>query len=81
MTCSESQKEKRVLTDQEMYNFTALRDTVWVHEKTNKLYVIKTIAMEESTERDVVVYFALGSAHSVFTRPLEEFMDGRFRRV
>ena len=40
------------------------------------------IAIEESTLRRVVVYHEKGSLRdSVWTRPLDEFMDGRFELV
>ena len=52
------------------------------HVKSGLIVMPVGIAIEESTLRRVVVYHERGSLRdSVWTRPLEEFMDGRFELV
>jgi hypothetical protein len=50
----------------------------WEHVKTGKRYRIVDVAIEESTLIPVVVYRCTTSG-AVWTRPVVEFFDGRFR--
>jgi hypothetical protein len=58
-------------------NVTPLPNEIYRHVRTNGLYSVLCIATEESTERLVVVYQSLRDK-KCWTRPMEEFMDGRF---
>ena len=55
---------------------------IWVHTKTGHLYQIVCFAKVEATLGMVVVYqtFAqdAGTERHTWTRPVEEFFDGRF---
>jgi hypothetical protein len=59
---------------------TPLPNDYYRHLKTGGLYTIVCIACEEATECPVVVYRSQQD-HRTWTRPLEEFMDGRFQKV
>jgi hypothetical protein len=52
---------------------------LYTHRKGG-IYVIICIATEEATQRPVVVYQSQQNGRH-WTRPLEEFMDGRFEMV
>lgn len=52
----------------------------WRHYKGGVVQVICT-AKEEATLRLVVVYRNTRKAQQIWTRPLQEFMDGRFTKI
>lgn len=58
---------------------TPLPGQLYCHRKGG-LYVIVCIASEEATQRPVVVYQSRQDGR-YWTRPLEEFTDGRFWRA
>lgn len=52
------------------------------HVKSGKVVMPVGIALEEETFRKVVVYVEKGPlTDNVWTRPLDQFMDGRFELV
>lgn len=51
------------------------KGSVWRHRKGN-FYTVVGVAMDSDTGDDVVVY--TGKDNQMWTRPLAEFMDGRF---
>ena len=52
------------------------------HVKSGKVVMPVGIALEEATFRKVVVYVEKGPlTDNVWTRPLDQFMDGRFELV
>lgn len=52
------------------------------HVKSGKVVMPVGIALEEDTFRKVVVYVEKGPlTDNVWTRPLDQFMDGRFELV
>jgi len=54
----------------------------WRHEKTGGLYMIASVALVEATLEIVVVYRSLNEEHVLtFTRPIREFLDGRFTNI
>lgn len=52
----------------------------WKHIKTGKIYNIVAFGIEEKTMRPVVVYSEAEQPDAVWTRPCEEFFDGRFQQ-
>jgi hypothetical protein len=53
----------------------------WQHRK-GQFYEILGFALEEATLRQVVVYQRVGGeGHQIWTRPVTEFFDGRFKQV
>jgi hypothetical protein len=56
--------------------------TYWRHKKTGNLYVVICVAVVEKKHETVVVY---RQVHTIiernWTRPLVEFLDGRFEKV
>ena len=60
----------------------------WIHVKSGHTYMVMGLAWEEKSLLPVVIYqrYELGPNHqgpgfmdnSVWTRPLTEFLDGRF---
>ncbi|MEM9011565.1 MAG: DUF1653 domain-containing protein [Pseudomonadota bacterium] len=57
----------------------ALAGSVWRHRKGG-LYRIECIALKEADLSLEVVYRARRGG-AVYTRPFQDFMDGRFRRL
>jgi Protein of unknown function (DUF1653) len=53
---------------------------IWVHERTRGRYSVVCVALEEATETEVIVYRSLSNGVA-WTRPLEQFIDGRFTRL
>lgn len=49
----------------------------YIHRQSGGKYIVVCIALEEATEKPVVVYRGV-ETQTTWTRPLEEFMDGRF---
>lgn len=60
----------------------AFNRVLWLHKKTGKIYQIVSFALEEQTLAIVVAYRAFAEDKDVacqtWTRPVEEFFDGRF---
>lgn len=55
--------------------------SLWRHLKTNTLYIVKDIVVVESDLTLAVSYKRLGDANRLhWLRPLDEFLDGRFKR-
>lgn len=55
--------------------------SLWRHLKTDNLYTVKDIVIVESDLTLAVSYKRLGDAnHLHWLRPLDEFLDGRFKR-
>ncbi len=54
--------------------------TYWQHKKTGGVYRVICEATEEATEKAVVVYRNTEN-QKVWTRPKEQFLDGRFREI
>lgn len=55
--------------------------SLWRHRKTNTLYTVKDIVVVESDLTLAVSYKRLGDNSRLhWLRPLDEFLDGRFKR-
>lgn len=55
--------------------------SLWRHLKTDNLYTVKDIVIVESDLTLAVSYKHLGDANRLhWLRPLDEFLDGRFKR-
>lgn len=55
--------------------------SLWRHLKTDNLYTVKDIVIVESDLTLAVSYKRLGDANRLHRlRPLDEFLDGRFKR-
>ena len=55
--------------------------SLWRHIKTDTLYTIKDIVVVESDLTFAVSYKKLGDTFRLhWLRPLDEFLDGRFKR-
>ena len=55
--------------------------SLWRHIKTDNLYTIKDIVVVESNLTLAVSYNHLGDTSCLhWLRPLDEFLDGRFKR-
>lgn len=55
--------------------------SLWRHLKTDNLYTVKDIVIVESDLTLAVSYKRLGDANRLhWLRPLDEFLDGRFKR-
>lgn len=55
--------------------------SLWRHLKTDTLYTVKDIVVVESDLNLAVSYKRLGDASRLhWLRPLDEFLDGRFKR-
>lgn len=55
--------------------------SLWRHLKTDTLYTVKDIVVVESDLTFVVSYQKLGDLSRLrWLRPLDEFLDGRFKR-
>lgn len=55
--------------------------SLWRHRKTDTLYTIKDIVVMESDLILAVSYQKLGDTSRLhWLRPLDEFLDGRFKR-
>lgn len=55
--------------------------SLWRHLKTDTLYTVKDIAVIESDLTFAVSYTRLGDTSRLhWIRPLDEFLDGRFKR-
>lgn len=53
----------------------------WKHVKTGKIYVVCDYVYIEETASPAVVYFEPGIEDQVkWVRPLDEFLDGRFKK-
>lgn len=53
----------------------------WKHVKTGKTYVVCDHVYIEETARPAVAYFEPGIKDQVkWVRPLDEFLDGRFKK-
>lgn len=58
------------------------RKTRWLHRKTRHVYSILAFGIEEATMRPTVIYQRADAASGqVWTRPCEEFFDGRFAQM
>lgn len=55
--------------------------SLWRHLKTDNLYTVKDIVVVESDLTLAVSYKCLGDTSRLhWLRPLDEFLDGRFKR-
>lgn len=55
--------------------------SLWRHLKTDTLYTVKDIVVVESELTLAVSYKRLGDVNRLhWLRPLDEFLDGRFKR-
>lgn len=55
--------------------------SLWRHIKTDTLYTVKDIVVVESDSTLAVSYQKLGDLSRLrWLRPLDEFLDGRFKR-
>lgn len=55
--------------------------SLWRHLKTDNLYTVKDIVVVESDLTLAVSYKRLGEISRIhWLRPLDEFLDGRFKR-
>lgn len=55
--------------------------SLWRHRKTDTLYTVKDIVVVESDLTLAVSYQKLGDTSRLhWLRPLDEFLDGRFKR-
>ena len=55
--------------------------SLWRHFKTDNLYTVKDIVVVESDLTLAVSYKRLGDTSRIhWLRPLDEFLDGRFKR-
>lgn len=55
--------------------------SLWRHIKTDNLYIVKDIVVVESDLTFAVSYQKLGDFSRLrWLRPLDEFLDGRFKR-
>ncbi len=54
--------------------------TIWRHRK-GWIYVVLCVARVEATLEHVVVYHKRDRLDDVWTRPVAEFMDGRFAKI
>lgn len=55
--------------------------SLWRHVKSDTLYTVKDIVVVESDLTLAVSYKRLGdTSHLHWLRPLDEFLDGRFKR-
>lgn len=52
----------------------------WIHEKTGGLYTVTCITLSSDTLVPLVTYSKVGS-NVLWSRSLDEFLDGRFQRV
>jgi len=52
----------------------------YIHRKTRGIYEIVAFAVVEATLRSVVVYRNVNTG-ATFTRPEDEFFDGRFEQI
>lgn len=52
----------------------------YIHRKTRGIYEIVAFAVVEATLRSVVVYRNTNTG-ATFTRPEDEFFDGRFEQI
>lgn len=52
----------------------------WVHGKTDKLYVVSSHSIRESDTEMLVIYISMGTGMP-WSRPVTEFLDGRFKRI
>ena len=61
----------------------AYQRLIWIHRKTGKLYQIVSFGLVEETLAIVVVYRTFSTDRekpvNTWTRPAEEFFDGRFQ--
>lgn len=55
--------------------------TLWLHLKTNHLYVVVGDCLIEATCRPAVLYTLVGGGGPTWARDRDEFMDGRFAEV
>ena len=69
-----------------LYDLSSKREEVpvgslWRHLKTDTLYTVKDIVVVESDLTLAVSYKRLGDTNCLhWLRPLDEFLDGRFKR-
>lgn len=56
-------------------------NSIWVHLKTDKKYKVVQVGLWEETLEKCVVYVSLDKRARCRIRPLEIFMDGRFKEV
>lgn len=55
--------------------------SIWQHIKSDTLYTVKDLVVVESDLTFAVSYKRLGdTSHLHWLRPLDEFLDGRFKR-
>lgn len=50
----------------------------WRHRKSGQHYVITGYCMIEATNTYAVLYVSTGGDSTVWCRPVDEFLDGRF---
>lgn len=55
--------------------------TLWLHLKTNHLYVVVGHCQLEATNRRAVLYHRVGGDGPTWAREEAEFLDGRFAEV
>lgn len=56
-------------------------NSVWLHLKTGKKYKVVQVGFWEETLEKCVVYVSLDEKARCWIRPLEIFIDGRFKEV
>jgi len=54
-----------------------IKDTLWTHLKSGKVYKVVSHGFIESTQECVIIYHGVDATFS-WVRPFKEFMDGRF---
>ena len=55
-------------------------NTIWIHLKTGKFYVVVCKAQLEKDQTPMIVYRSLSTGR-IWIRPEAEFMDGRFKEM
>lgn len=56
-----------------------MESVIWIHQKSGGRYRVFCTAEVEATLEKVVVYYSIDTSR-VWTRPYDEFHDGRFVR-
>lgn len=51
---------------------------VWLHVKTQHLYEVIAHGIEEETLKPIVIYRRQDETGPIWTRPCDQFYDGRF---
>jgi hypothetical protein len=58
---------------------TPIAGDYYRHVKSGGNYTVICVALEEATEKPVVIYQSQQD-HRIWSRPMEDFMDGRFKK-